>query len=193
MSTVTARPIFRDRAVEAHRRGAERDVLPRLVSGPILACCWALVAVLAVAAAIAWSVHVPTYVAAPGVIAATGARLHAGSETSSAVLFVPPDREAQLHPGQRVRGQLGSSGRFVQGAIAIGSHPLLGPDVVRTRYGLSGTDVVEEPVRVVTVRLRTAMPASAYAGTRFDARIEVGSRRLLAFLPGLGNLLGSGS
>ncbi len=190
---MTARPIFREHAVEAYRRGAERDVLPRLVSGPIVACCWALVAVLVTAAAIAWWVRVPTYVAAPGVIVATGAQSPSGNETTSAVLFVPPDRAAQFHAGQRVRGQIGSSGRFMQGAVAIGARPLLGPGAVRSRYRLSGTDVVGEPVRAVTVRLSTDLPASVYAGTRFTARIDVGSRRLLGFLPGLGSLAGGSS
>jgi hypothetical protein len=189
---VSTRTIFRERAVEAYRRGAERDVLPRLVSGPTLACCWALVAVLVTAAAIAWSVRVPTYVAAPGVVVTTGAQPHARGETTAAVLLVPPERAAQFHAGQRVRAQIGSSGRFLEGAVAGGSQPLLGPDAVRDRNRLSGADGIQEPVRVVDVRLRAALPASAYAGTRFAGRIETGSQRLIALLPGAGGLLGGG-
>jgi hypothetical protein len=49
--------------------------------------------------------------------------------------------------------------------------------------------LLSEPSRPVTVRLRVALPARAYAGTRLTARIEVGSRRLLALLPGVGKLL----
>ena len=191
--SVTTRSIFRERAMDAYRRRAERDVVPRLTSGPVIACSWALLAVLVVAAVGAWSVRVPAYVAAGGVVVAPGEDVAQASATTSAVLFVPPEQAARLRVGQRVRGQVGSAGPSVQGTIASIAPGLIGPASARSRYGVAGADVLGEPARAVTVRLATALPASAFAGARVTARVEVDSQRLLTLVPGVGRLAGGGS
>jgi hypothetical protein len=168
-----ARPIFRQSALEEYRRRTARDVVPRLVSTPIVACLWALVATLAGAVVMAWSVRVPTYAAATGAV--LGPR--------TAVLFVPPARSARLRAGRPVQIQIGSSVAHASGVVAKVQPRPIGPDAARERYRLhGGADAVTQPSTAVTVRLDHALPAAAYGGSSVTARVQTGAQRLLALL-----------
>jgi hypothetical protein len=180
---VPGRTIFRDSAIEAYRRRTERDIVPRLVPRPVIACLWLLLAALLASVLVAWSVRVPTYLGASGVV--VGAR--------GATLFVPPDDSARLQTGRPVRGQIGSSGTYVHGAVTRVDARLIGPDTARQRYGVQGTDLITEPSSSVMVRLANALPPHAYAGSRLTARVQIGSQRLLGLVPGLGKLFGGDS
>lgn len=169
-----ARAIFRESALEAYRRRAQRDVVPRLASTPIIACAWLLVATLLAAALIAWSVRVPAYVGATGVLLGRGA----------AVVFAPPERAAEIHAGQPVHVRIGSAPRSVHGVVARVRPRLIGPDEARRRYGLAD---VTAPSTAVLIRLRSQLPRAGYAGSRVSARVEAGSRRLAALILGGGD------
>jgi len=69
---VSEHTIFRQNAIEAYRRGREKDVVPRLISWPIIVCLWLLLGVLLAAGFLAWYVQVPIYVDGPGIILARG-------------------------------------------------------------------------------------------------------------------------
>jgi hypothetical protein len=187
---VADRAIFRDSAIQAYRRGTTKDIVPRLTSRPAIACLWLLLAVLVAAAAVAWSVRVPAYVGAQGVILGAG---H-GSGTTAAVLFLPPDQSARMRAGQPVHARIGSSGPSVLGAVARVEPGVIGPDTARARYRFQpGADLVRQPWRVVIVRLRQPLAPAAYGGSVLTAQVETGSQRLLALFPGLGTLGGGAS
>jgi hypothetical protein len=180
---VPTRPIFRESAVEAHRRRAGKDVVPRLASRPVTVAMWALIATLAGAAVVAWSVRVPTYVPAAGVVL--------GHRT--AVVFAAPDDLARMRVGGPVQVQIGSAGTHVRGALARTVPGVIGPDAARKRYGLSvAPDLVTEPVSVAIVRLGARLPAT-YRGSRLSAQMKTGSERLLELFPGLAKVVGSGA
>jgi hypothetical protein len=194
VSVVAGRTIFRESALEAYRRNTTRDVLPRLTSWPAIACAWALIGVLGAVVVLTWSVRVPMYIGASGVIL-SGTDQVAGSGTeTAAVLFVPPDQSGDLRIGQPVHGWIGSTDAPVAGAVIRIEPDLLGPDAARERYGLGDrADLVTQPSNVVIVRLRQGLSPSAYGGSRVNAQIQVGTQRLLALFPGLGELFGEGS
>jgi hypothetical protein len=171
---MSTRPIFRPAAVEAYRRGMERAVVPRLVAWPARVVLWFALVALVTCVLVAWSVRIPTYVAASGVIATAGTSPLA----TTAVLFVPADEKDELRPGRPVHLLVGS--RSVEGTVAQVRPRLLGPDAVRRRYGRSG--LVEEPSASVVVRLSHALPASSYGGSRASARVQVASQRILSLL-----------
>jgi hypothetical protein len=153
-----------------------------------VACCWLLVAVLLAGAAVAWTVRVPTYVAASGVVAAPGDRAR-GERTRVALVFAPIGAGV-VRVGETVRVQIDSSETPVAGAVASVGADVVGPEALSIRHRLRAAGVLpSEPSRPVRVRLAAALPTRSYAGTRVTARIDVGSRRLLALLPGLGKLL----
>ncbi|MFC9289485.1 hypothetical protein [Streptomyces sp. NPDC057052] len=185
---MTHRPIFRESAVESYRRGAAKDIVPRLTFRPVVVCLWLLLAVLTATAALAWSVRVPAYVSAQGTVLADGARAGpGGGTTTTAVLFLPADRSAHVRAGRHVQAQVGSSGPAVAGTVVRVEPDVTGPDTARTRYGFEpGPDTVRQPWTVVIVRLGQPLPAATYGGSLLTARVEAGSQRILTLFPAPG-------
>jgi len=184
---VASRSIFRETALEAYRRNTARDVLPRLTSWPVVASCWLLVGGLLAVAALAWSVQVPAYVTGSGFVLDDLRAAMIQSSGPTAVVLVPPGQAGRLRPGQLVHAQLGASGATVDGRIARVEPRLIAPDVAMARYGFSSTPgAAAEPMAAVVVSLLGSGSGTENAGTQLDARIRVGSHRLLSFVPGLG-------
>ena len=192
---VPDRAIFRQSAIEAHRRGMEKDVVPRLISWPIIACFWLLLGVFMAAGLLAWYVQVPAYVDGSGIILARGSMRQPAVGETAAVVFLPADRSAHVRVGLPVHVQIGSAGAYVQGTIATVEPGITSPDAVRSRYRLDGLGSVPmtEPSAVVIVRLGTALPDTAYSGSLVTAKVEIGSQRVLALLPGVGRFLAGNS
>jgi hypothetical protein len=139
---------------------------------------------------LAFSIRVPTYLGASGVILGPDEQLQPFGRGTAAALFVPPDQAARLRVGQPVHGQIGSLGTYVQGAVAKVEPGIIGPDAARNRYRLhDGSDVVTQPSGVAIVWLQETLPPTAYGGSRLTAQIETGSQRLLGLFPGLGQFL----
>lgn len=188
------RAIFRESAIAAHRRGTAKDIVPRLTAWPVIIGLWLLLVLLVVTAAVAWTVRVPAYVGAEGVILRSGAQAGLGDGETAAALFVTPDQPAHLHAGQPVHAQIGSSGPAALGTVARIEPGVIGPDTARARYGFQpGAGMVRQPWTVVIVRLRQSLAPGAYSGSLLTVRVQVGSQRLLALLPGLSGLAGGAS
>ena len=186
------RAIFRETAIAAYRRGTDKDQLPRLTRWPTIALCWLLLTGLAIATVLAWSTRVPAYVAASGVVLARAAKpgptadQTAGSG-AAAMLFLPPGQLSQIRVGQSVHGQIGSSGTHVAGIVRRIEPGVIGPVAARNRYELSGSwNALTQPSCVVIVGIGRALPPTVYGGSRWTAKIQVGSQRLLSFVPGIG-------
>jgi hypothetical protein len=191
---VAGRAIFRESAVEAYRRGREKDIVPRLTSWPAIICLWLLLAVLMTSVALAWWIRVPMYVGAEGVILPSGAQAQLGGTRTAAALFLSPDQPTHLRVGQPVHAQIGSSGPAVQGTVARIEPGLIGPDTARTRYGFEPVaGMVPEPWTVAIVWLRHSLPVASSSGSLLTARVQVGSQRLLALFPRLGGAAGGAS
>lgn len=186
---MSQRVIFRENAIQAYRRGTAKDVVPRLTLRPVIVCLWLLLAVMIAAAALAWSIRVPAYVGAQGMILPEGA----GDGTTAAALFLPADQSARVRVGQAVHGQVGSSGPSASGAVVRVEPGLMSPDMARARYGFEpGADTVRQPWKVVIVRLEPSL-SSSYGGSSLTARLQTESQRLLTLLPGLGKPAGGAS
>jgi hypothetical protein len=192
---VPEQTIFRQSAITAYKWGKEKSAVPRLISWPIIVCLWFLLGVLLAAGFLAWYVQVPTYVNGSGIILARGDMLQPAYGKMVAVVFLPPDQAAHLRVGLPVDVQTGSTGVLVQSTIAQVEPGITSPDAARQRYRLGGVGalLITQPSIVVIIKLGTTLPATAYAGSLCTAKVETGSQRLLALLPGLGNFLGSGS
>jgi hypothetical protein len=191
---VASRSIFRESALAAYRRNTTRDVLPRLTSWPLVICSWLVLAALLAGAALAWTVQIPAYVAASGVVLDQQHTPTALSQAAVAVLLLPQQQAARLRPGQSVSAQLGTSGPAVDGRVAEVEPGLVAPDTARERYGFSGyPGGLEEPAAAVVVAITGSGTAAEYAGSHVAARIRVGSHRLLSFVPGLGRFTGGDS
>lgn len=187
--------IFRQNALTAYKRGLEKDVIPRLISRPIIVCLWLLLGALLAAGIFTWYAQVPTYVSGPGVILAQGSTTPSAYGQTSAIVFLPPDQSAQVKAGQSVDIQVGTTGILVQSSIAQVTPGIMSPDAARQRYGLEGAGalLITQPSVVAIIKLGSNLPATAYAGSLLSVRIETGSQRLLTLLLGSGQFLGSNS
>ncbi len=179
----------------AYKRSREKDVVPRLISWPIIVCLWFLLGVLVVAGFLVWYVRVPTYVVGSGIILAPRDVLQPGYRGTVAVMFLPPDQAVHLRVGLPVDVQIGSAGVHVHSTIRKVEPGITSPDAARKRYRLDGVGalLVTKPSSVVLIGLGTRLPATSYAGSLLTAKVEIGSQRLLALLPELGKFLGSNS
>lgn len=185
--------IFRQSAIQSYKQRTEKDVVPRLISWPIIICLWVLLGILLVAGFFAWYTQVPTYVSGSGIILAHGDMLQPGKMV--AVVFLPPDQSAHIRVSLPVDIQIGSAGMHIQSTIAQVEPNIMSPDAARQRYQLDSADalLITQPSRVAIIKLGTGQLAATYAGSLLTARVEIGSERLLALLPSLGQFLGSSS
>jgi hypothetical protein len=191
---VADRMIFRESAIQAYRKGTAKDIVPRLTSWPIIACLWLVLAVLVGATAVAWSVRIPVYVGAQGVILQNSAQAGLSGGRATAALFLPPDQSAHMRLGQTVHARIGASGPSALGAVARVEPDVIGPDKARAKYGFEpGAGTVQQPWTVVIVRLGQSLPPAAYGGRLLTAQVQIGSQRLLELLPGPGELFGGAS
>ena len=187
--------IFRQSALRAYKRGREKDVVPRLISWPIIACLWLLLGVLIAAGFLAWDVQVPTYVDGPGIILAPGDMPQPEYGEALGLMFLPADQSAHMRVGLPADVQIGSVDVHVKGTITKVEPGTTSPDAARKRYRLDGVGalLITQPSIVVIIRLGTPLPATAYAGSLLTVKVGIGSQRLLALLPSLGEFLGSSS
>ena len=180
--------IFRQSAIMAYKRSREKDVLPRLISWPIIICLWLLLGVFLAAGFFAWYAQVPTYASGSGIILARGDMLQPAYGEMVAIVFLPPSQSTRIRVGLPIDIQFGSAGRHVHVHSTIDQvEPgVIGPDAARQRYGLDGvsTLLITQPSIVAIIKLGTALPTTANAGSLLTARVETGSQRLLTLLLG---------
>jgi hypothetical protein len=69
---------------------------------------------------------------------------------------------------------------------------LLSPDTLHKRYGFNyaGMPVITEPSIAVDAKVGPSVPSHLYAGSPVSAQIQIGTRRVLSFLPGFDSLIG---
>jgi len=173
----------------------EKDVLPRLISWPIIACLWGLLGILLTAGFFTWYAQVPTYVSGSGIVLAQGDTLQPAYGETMAIVFLPPDQSAHLRAGQPVDLQIGSTTTHVQSTIARVEPGIISPNAARQRYQLVGTGalIISQPSIVAIINLGAALPNTAFAGSLLNARVETDTQRLLTLLLGSGQFPGGGS
>ena len=175
---VPDRTIFRQTAVAAHRRGTEKDVIPRLASRSVTVCRWLLLAVLVTAAALLWMVSVPAYVSGSGVLTGPGT-------PTTALLVLPQEDATRVAAGLPVRIQVGSSATVTQGEVSRVEPGVITPQEAPQRHPELGPDLVTQPSVIVVVRLAAPPPSGSTTGSRVTAQVQDGTQRLIAFLSGL--------
>jgi hypothetical protein len=190
---VSKRTIFRGKALQQYAQSRQKDILPRLVAPPVFVFFWIVLGLLLIAALVAWLVRVPTYATASGVVLDQGLQAQQGGDEAVAVVFLPYSPSLKVHAGLPVQVQIGLTGPQLTGTIAGVDPGIISPDAARKRYGLTGevSGVITQPSLVVTVKLGPAISASTYAGSIVNAQIQVGTRRVLSLIPGLGQLIGA--
>lgn len=184
----TKRSIFRESAIKQYIQGRDKDVLPRFVAPPFFLFLWIIAGVCLIVCLLAWSIQVPRIIVGTGTIVENNQ-----SSRALAIIFLASDQLHSIRPGQPVQLQLiGTSTYFNKQTITSIEPTLLSPEDARQRYHLDGTLslIVTQPAVVVTVALDSRIQTSVYKGSILHATVQVGTQRMLALFPGIGNLIG---
>jgi hypothetical protein len=183
--------VFRDKALRLYLKNQQRIVFLRLAQPRLFPYFWGLLGGLAVVAGLAWSTRVPVTVTGVGLV--TGRDGAPGTEPGALILLLPPDSLGQLRPQQRVLVRDRKAEPVLVGRIAKVEPAVLSPDVIRARFALDGAlaGFVTGPAAVAVARVEAetgGLPAATYSGGSSPIDIEIGSRRVLSLIPGLGSL-----
>jgi hypothetical protein len=183
--------IFREKALRLYHQNQQKIILLRLVRPRLFAYIWGLLACMALLAGLAWSAHVPVTISGVGLVTELDGSLQPGMAVLS---LLPPESLKQLGLEQRVlvRGRDAKT-QLVARIIRI-EPQVLSPDAIRRRFGLSGAlaGAVDSPAAVAVARIEAGpagLDPALYAGSQSRIDVEIGSRRVLSVLPGLGSLL----
>jgi len=169
--------IFRQEALEIYIRSREKAVLPSFVAPPVIFFFWCLLTIFLSIDTFAWFGQVPIYTTGTGTVADVGKK---GAE---AVIFVPYTPALHVRRGQPLQLQIGDV--RVSGRVKTVNSRQFSPLEVRQRYQVA----VSGPSVMITTHLRSRFSWRAYAGSAVVAQVQVGTRRLISFLPGFAALV----
>jgi hypothetical protein len=176
------RQIFRERAMQQYIQRREQDVLPQIISPPVFACSWFLLALVLLAGLLAWSTELPTYISAPGVLLQQGQP--SSSSNIEALIFFPPSDASQLHTNQPITLQIKSTGQSFSSNITSIEAGITSPSDARQRYRLDAGEaqVITGPSTIVIVNLNTGTSVPTFAGSIVSAQVQVGTHSVLSQL-----------
>lgn len=184
-----SRRIFRESALDRYNQRLEKIELPRYAHAPWILLMWLVGLLLLLLAALLLSVRLPEYVTGPSIVV-DGNLL--GRKASGVVVaaFLPAQYVSRLSPGQAAEVSLPSPGAgeevdaLAARVLAVEPRPL-SPAAARELYGLDAATggLINGPVTIAVIDVD--LPAELWLGSVGEARIEIGSRSLLALLPGL--------
>lgn len=179
--------IFRAEALNRYRSRDEKSALPKLVSPRVFQFLWVLLGLLLAGAALISSARIPVYASGVAVIVESEATPRNGQGKVSALIFLPPESLPQLKAGQPVFFRFGGDEHLSRPIMSV-EPQLLSPLEASRRFALSAGAAarLNAPKALAVVSLEPSLaghPASTYAGSFYDARVEIGSRRVASLAP----------
>lgn len=187
--------IYRTEAVRQYVKKNERVALPKLVSPKTIYILWVIAGVLISAGAFGLLAKVPVYASAIAVVVGKDGSSEEGPPALAVLVCLSSEELTRLKSGQRVTFVIGKSNQSVSGPIFAIEPNVLSPKTVQERFRLSsGTGShISEPKAVALARWRpepTGPSVDSLIGSVYDARVEVGSRRVISLFPIVGNVFG---
>jgi hypothetical protein len=164
------RQLFRDSAMKQYLQKREKDVLPQIVSPPVFAVTWLLVALLMIAGGLLWVVDLP--VTSRGVISKTALP----NDQAQPVLFVPQSSGSKIAVGQIVEIQIDTQTGLKGTVSSIGK--VINPADASSQFGAA----ITTPSLVINVKLDKPLSAKQFAGKALTAKIEGLSQPVLSIL-----------
>lgn len=191
-------PIFRADAARRYLESQEKTVLPRLVAPPVFVGLWILLGLLLIGAAVSWFAQVPEYVSCPAVVVDWRNRFPAVEGDTAVVAFLPLESSARVKRGQKLFVQFEAAGERLSQTVSFVDPQIISPDAAHKQFALNAAaaSAITQPSAVAVARLAMisgGAPPAAYAGSVYQVEIEVGSRRLVSFLPLVGRMFAEAS
>jgi hypothetical protein len=190
-------PIFRADAARRYIESQQKTVLPRLVSPPVFICLWVLLGLLVIGGGFCWFARVPEYVSCPAVVVDGRNRFPSVEGETVVVAFLPLESSARVKSGQKLFMQFDAAGGRLSQPVSFVDPQIISPEAAHQQFMLnaSAATAITRPAAMAIARLETipaGPPAARYVGSVYQVDIEVGSRRLVALLPLVGQLLPEG-
>jgi hypothetical protein len=184
--------IFRS---EAFRHYADRQapaIFPRFVSAYTFRFLWLLLALLLASVCLVWAIRVPAFVSGPAIVVTREEISSLCPDKVSLVAFLSPENHGQLQVGQPLFVQPGSFRERTRYSIVAVEPKIVSPAVGEQRFGLNGriTWSPDRPAAVIVACLQPALsdlPLEAHIGAVYRVDVEVGTRRVVSFLPFIGS------
>jgi len=171
------RIIFRPDAVRRYMQQHEAVVLPPRIALRMIVVGWIALGLLLVGTAAIWMAHVPIYLSGNAIVVDQGS---AGQPKPVLVAFLPPAARMQLAPGQSLLVSLDGVA-YSRHVIMVVEPELISRDEAQRRYAPRADAPITEPAAVAIA------PLASSTGVTVDAHhpvtVEVGTRRLISFLP----------
>lgn len=168
-----------------------QTVLPRFIAPPVPLCLWVLLSCVLTVSVLAWLTRVPVYRNGVATVVEVNGREQNLQDEEMIVAFFPPESRSEMKAGQKLSLKLDPVGPPLIRKIALIEPGILSPAEAREKFNLDDATArtYQRPAAIAIARLGKAsddLPARAYEGTVIEARVEVGSQRLLALLPLVG-------
>ena len=193
---VADRSIFRTDAVHRYAGGRQTTVLPQLISPRTFAYLWVLLGLLGLSSGIAWFTKIPIYATGSAVVVRWRKPLtptHSPLVTSIVVAaFLSPQSLSHLYTSKQVFLQLEGLSQSEGSRSVLQVLPnILSPDAIQHLFTLNSAVALQinQPAAVVILPLEplpSGLPDSAYLGNVGQIKTEIGTRRLISFLPWIG-------
>ena len=187
----TKHPIYRAEAIRRYMQSREEPVFPRLVSPRTFAYLWVLLGLIVISGFAAWFAQVPVYASGLAVVVDRGSVTQDVRIQDVAILvaFLPPGQHLQA--GQNLSLQFEATGERLSRAILVVEPEVVSPAVAQRRFALEdgAALAITQPATVAIARFEptpTGLPAHTYIGSTYHVEVIVGSRRLISFLPLMG-------
>jgi hypothetical protein len=182
------RSIFRESAIQKYLKRQEQGVLLRVISPPAFLLLWIVLVFFLGAIGLTWLVEIPVSLTGQGIITEQNDQ---GGSKIVAALFFSPNQLGQLHRGQPVNLQIGSTANGLTGSIASVETQAISPGEARQRFNLQGAlvQMVTGPSIIAFVNIGSASSTRLYVGSVCAAQVRIGSQRMLSLLPGFNQFL----
>ncbi|HKX31359.1 MAG TPA: hypothetical protein VJ302_26980 [Blastocatellia bacterium] len=180
----THRSIFRTEALRRYRESFEQSAPPRFSRPSRIAWLWGLIIVCVLGGAAGAFARIEIY--APGYLVAVD------RQSASRTILIPARALPQLRPGQAISLQHPSGTRLTIGLIAEIEPQVFSIEEASSRFGFKifAFSGPSEPVVIATAAPPAGTPNLPVADETWNWRqvqVEIGSRRIGAFLPGIGS------
>jgi hypothetical protein len=188
--------LFRAGAFQRYAERQAEKVLPNYHFPASVIWLWLGLAMVAGAAiALAWSTTAPIYASGQAVVVAWPPESRTAQE-AALIAFLPAQGHTQYKVGQTIWLRPDPMAKWVALPVMAVAAERLGPADVAQQFGFAAGVLAAESESFVMVTARLgpnlgSLPAVRAIGRTYAVNVQLGTRPVLAWLPGLSELLAS--
>jgi hypothetical protein len=176
------RPLFRESALREYSQRREQSILPHFVSPAVFVFSWLLIAFLLLVGLLVWTIEVPVYIHAPGVVVRPRQLSSVTGDQAQALVFFPVTSASQLHAGSPIQVHIDSTGKQFLSTIVHVEPGSIAQSEAQKRYALDPAtmQMITGPSVAVIVLLGRPLSPGLTAGSKVSTQLQVGTQQALS-------------